>query len=291
MKYFYYISKTKVEMLQAQVDKPKFSISSISSKLGFGPASVTVAAEKQNHTLVANTLKLLKTLENSRSIRPSDSLSKLDTAHFYHDQGIWKSGLFTFDSWCNNPTVIYALWRELERALILLVGSPNNILGDKIVVGDYFVPGTSGAHLAILKYVGNVLCTDELVAVRTGPSETYGRNVPVPELSNSKIILPKSFESRKQLQRRNLEEEDDLYCHEERGLTLGCLCLRQLKVLPESHLDLVFRMFSTYDIPNEDEVERFGSWKPEERLAKARTLGLFKYDRVYLGSPVYTALD
>lgn len=291
MKYFYYISKTKVEMLQAQVGKPRFSVSSISSKLGFGLASVTVAAEKQNHTLVADTLKLLKTLENSGSVRPSESLNELNTAHFYHDEGFWKSGLFTFDSMCNHPTVIYALWRELERALILLVGSLNNILGDKVVVGDCFVPGTSGAHLEILEYVDNFLCTDEPVAVRVGPPETYGKNVPVPELSNSRIVLPRSFKSQKQLWRRRFEKEDNLeFRRDERGLTLGFLCIRQLNVLPELQLDLVFRVFSTHGIPNEQEVERFGSWRLEERLAEARTLGLLKYDRVYLGSPVYTAL-
>jgi hypothetical protein len=71
---------------------------------------------------------------------------------------------------------------------------------------------------------------------------------------------------------------------------LGFLCLRQLNLLPEVRLDLVFRVFSTHDIPSEQEVARFGSWQPEESLAKARTLGLLKYDRVYFGSPVYTAL-
>lgn len=291
MKYFYYISKTKVEMLLAQVANRTLGLSSISSKLGFGPASVTVTAEKQNHTLVADTLKLLKTLEMNRSVRPSASLDGLDTDHFYHDQGLWQSGLFRFDSMCDHPTVTYALWRELGRSLILLVGSPNNILGEKVVVGDCFVPGTSGAHLEILEYVDTALRTDEPVAVRTGPAETYGHDIPVPQLSNSSIVAPKALESCEPRERRHSTRDDDLeFRPNERGLTLGLLCLRQLRALPEGDLDLVFRVFSAHRIPREDELERFGSWNPEEKRDRAQALGLFNYDTVYLGSPVYTAL-
>jgi len=289
VKYFYYISKTKVEMLRAQADNSTFGLSSISSKLGYGPASVTVTAEKQNHTLVADTLKILNTLEKNRSVSPSESLDGLDSDRFYHDRGSWQSGLFRFDSLCYHPTVTYALWRQLGRSLILLVGSPNNILGEKVVVGDCFVPGTSGAHLAILEYVGTVLRTDEPVAVRTGPAETYGHDVPVPELSNSSIHAPKALESPEP--RGRWRRGYDLEVRQnERGLTLGLLCLHQLRSLPEGNLDLVFRVFSAHGIPRDHELERFGSWKPEEERDRARALGLFEYDRVYLGSPVYTAL-
>lgn len=252
MKYFYYISKTKVEMLRAQAANRTLGLSSISSKLGYGPASVTVTAEKKNHTLVADTLKLSRTLEKNGSVKLSESLDALDSNHFYHDQGSWQSGLFRFDSVCNHPTVTYALWRELVRSLILLVGSPNNILGEKVVVGDCFVPGTSGAHLEILEYVDTVLRTDEPVAVRTGPPETYGRDVPVPELSNSKLVAPKAPEWREPRGRRHSthEDEDDLeFRRNERGLTLGLLCLRQLRSLPQGNLDLMFRVFSAHGIP------------------------------------------
>jgi len=291
MKYFYYISKTKVEMLRAQLANRTFSLSSISSKLGFGFASVTVTAEKQNYTLVADTLKLLNALEKNRSVRPLESLAGLEAGHFYHDHGFWQSGLFRFDSECEHPTITYALWRELGRSLILLVGSPNNILGERIVVGDCFVPGTSGAHLEILQYVDTFLRTDEPVAVRTGPPETYGHDVPVPELSNSSIVAPKALASFEPQGRSHSTRDDDLdFRPNERGLALGLLCLHQLRSLPEGNLDLVFRVFSAHGIPCDDELERLGSWNIEKKRDRAQALGLFNYEKVYLGSPVYTAL-
>ena len=59
MKYFYYISEAKVEMLQAQLHKSQFSMSSLSSKLGIGAASVSVSAARRDRSLVSDTTKLI----------------------------------------------------------------------------------------------------------------------------------------------------------------------------------------------------------------------------------------
>jgi hypothetical protein len=297
MKYFYYISKPKVQMLQAQSRKPRFRLTSISSKLGFGAASVTINAEKQSATLINETLSLVRNLEKTKSLRPSSDLSKLDTAVFYHDQGLWHSDLFKFGSDFGSPTVTYALWRVAGDSLILLIGSPNNILGDKIVNGDCFVPGTSGAHLEILAYVDQCLTVDEPAAVRVGPSITYGRNIPVPEPTNSPIIFPEDYDERayKRDWSRHQEDKQSLqFLRNERGLSLAFLCLRQLTQLNETSLETVFRVFSVHDIPAEHETERFeGSWQftPDELIQQARDLGILDFERIYLGSPVYTALE
>ena len=129
MKYFYYISKPKVDMLKAQIGTAGFSLASISSKLGLGAASVSLTAERQAQSLVGDTLSLVKALEKRKALKPSYDLPRLNASDFYHDQGTWKSGLFKFDSICDQPTVTYALWRVLKGSLILLIGSPNNILG------------------------------------------------------------------------------------------------------------------------------------------------------------------
>ena len=284
-------------MLHAQSRKPRFSLTSISAKLGFGAASVTANAEKQSATLVNETLSLVRNLEKTQSLRPLSDLSKLDTTVFYHDQGLWHSGLFKFGSAFGPPTVTYALWRVDGDSLILLIGSPNNILGDKIVNGDCFVPGTSGAHLEILEYVDQCLTVDEPAVVHVGPPTTYGKNIPVPEPANSPIIFPDGYYERVHERDYSGHQEDTQrlqFLRNERGLNLAFLCLRQLTQLNETSLETVFRVFSVHDIPAEHETVRFrGSWhiESDELIQQARDIGIFDFKRIYLGSPVYTALE
>ena len=294
MKYFYYISKSKVDMLQAQASKSRFNLASISSKLGIGAASLSLSAERKAHTLVGDTLSLLKSLETKRAIRSSATLPRLKKTCFYHDRGIWKSGLFWFDSTCSQPTVIYALWRVLKRSLILLVGSPNNILGEKVVAGDCYVPGTSGAHLEILRFIDDSFRLDEAVAVRTKKAYTYGSDAPVPEASNSPIIFPAAPKSREEAFSRmhSREARDNLrFDPNEKGVNLAFLCLRQLSQLADTHIDTVFRIFSIHDISKPDQID--SSWPAyrDQIVEEAEALGIFDFERVYLGSPVYTALE
>lgn len=284
-------------MLQAQATNVQFNLASISAKLGIGAASVSLTAEKQAQTLVGDTVSLLKSLEKKNAVKPSDLLPRLEKSCFYHDQGIWKNGLFKFDSMCSQPTVIYALWRVLKGSLILLIGSPNNILGEKIVAGDCYIPGTSDAHLNILRFIDDSFRFDESVAVRTEPANTYGDDLPVPEASNSTIVFSSAPKSREEVfnRMRSHKAEDELvFIPNERGVNLAFLCLRQLSQLADTHIDTVFRIFSIHDIPKLDDTEHFeSSWRfdAKELVEQAQDLGIFDFDRVYLGSPVYTALQ
>jgi len=192
----------------------------------------------------------------------------------------------------NTPSIVYATFRIVEESIVLLVGSPNNILGEKIVSTEYFVPGTSGAQMEILEYVGSMFDVKEPVAVTEGKVETFGYRGPAPEQTNSPIRNPfrvsKSDWYRYPEGPKFMRHGWSLSGEEDKGESLAILCLSQLRKLPLRRLDLAFRLFSTYQIskPNRSFKNDF----ERERYDEVEKLGVYRYKTVYLGSPLYTAL-
>lgn len=131
-RYFYYISKAKVDMLLSQLRYSKLALPKIRPKVGV--AGVEIEAEispQARENLIHDTLSLLRLMTRKRLIRDLADSSVIDTREFWHDQGCWFNGLFLFSVEVELTT--YFLWRTYQDALILLVGSPLNILGKKLV--------------------------------------------------------------------------------------------------------------------------------------------------------------
>lgn len=278
-KYFYYISKTKVQMLMPQMAaavRPNLS-------------SITLSGQDN---LVSDTLTLISSLTSTKLLSPVPSSEPLSHGSFYEDLADWHSGLFSLNWMGNKPSVVYAMFRVVDEAIVLLVGSPNNILGEKIVSAEYFVPGTSGAQIEILNYVSKMFDVKEPVAVTEGAVHTYSYRGPVPEQTNSPIRNP--FRASKSDWYRD-QEGPDFMRHgwlssdeEKKGDSLAILCLSQLRKLPCQKLDVAFRVFSTHQISNPDESFEYGFKRKHYEMAK--NLGLYRYKTLYLGSPLYTAL-
>jgi len=276
LKYFYYISKNKVEMLGAQIS-------------GKGPEG---ASPQRNEVgtaagkLVKDTEAVIAGLAGAGLLPDLHAVDQISPSKFYRDTGEWRSGLFAMNWMGDTPTVVYALYRSLKDALILLVGSPNNILGDKVVSSEYFVPGSSGAQIDILEYVAEMFKVDEPVAVTEGRITRYGYRGKMPERSSSPILNP--FRDDDTLHRHD-RPRGPRFMHvideDEKGLSLATLCLSQLSQLPTARMDLAFRIFSRHpiSIPN-DQYDR-------EYWARFPELEIDRYKAVYLGSPIYTALD
>lgn len=176
-KYFYYISRTKIEMLSPQIP------TALRPKIG------SMAPENQEN-LVADTLALVSSLTSTNLLSPMPSADTLSQEGFYEDKAEWHHGLFSMNWMGNTPSVVYAMFRVLEESIVLLVGSPNNILGEKTVSAEYFVPGTSGAQMDIHEYVSSMFNVEEPVAVSEGRVDAYSYGGPLPEQTNSPIHNP-----------------------------------------------------------------------------------------------------
>lgn len=279
-KYFYYISRTKVQMLMPQMPaavQPKLS---------------GVASSNEDN-VVSDALALISSLASAKLLSPVPSSGILSHDGFYEDRADWHSGLFSMNWMGNTPSVVYAMLRIVEDSIVLLVGSPNNILGEKIVSAQYFVPGTSGAQMEILEYVSNMFDVKEPVAVTEGKVETYGYCGPVPEQTNSPIRNP--FRVSKRDWYRD-QQGPSFMCdswsfssEEKKGVSLAILCLSQLRKLPLCRLELAFRVFSTYQISEPDGPVEYDFQR--EHYNAVKKLGVYRYKTIYLGSPLYTVLS
>jgi len=118
-------------------------------------------------------------------------LQRLETTLFIQDKGTWHHGLFSF----NHPpyfrdhkmsVITYVLWRTFGTSIVLLVGSPRNILGEEAVIRDgVLIPGSNGAFFHLLDFIDNSIQTDEPYAV-TGNRNIYMESIlestPIPDL-------------------------------------------------------------------------------------------------------------
>src|ERR1043166_4892622 len=282
VKYFIYISKGKVDMLSAQLHKSGFDLTSITAKLGIGVGSLSIKAEKSDGELISLALKVRDALHRRKEIEVLEDGEPLKTSCFYQDQGKWRSGLLAFDTMFGETTVVYALWRPLGRSLIALVGSPNNVLGSKVVSGGCFVAGSGDAYLLILDFIDRDLTADECVMVclkEPRPHRSTGlrfrdRTLPTPPLSVSPIIVPPSFEMAN-LERAS-KERFGLEFSLEKGRALGTLCLKNMGTFADADLEVLFRLFSEHPIP-----KGFGntSWEQDQKRKMSR-LGGLNYDKV-----------
>lgn len=290
--YFHYMSQEKLETLLALSSRESFKLTSITPTGVIGPnRSLMRGEERQPGYLVSLGEDVIASVNAGVRAAPPDRGEFLEVTKFYHDLSAWRSGVFSFDSSCEQPTLVYVAWRAVRNSLVLLVGSPNNIVGAKKVEGDCFIPGTQGAHLRILDFVDQTLGTDERVMVSVFEPELFGdTSVAVPELTNGEVISrlhPKAMAARwHDITKGDLSLPAS---SDEKGLRLGFLCLKNMLRLPQTRIEVIFRVFGEYSIPKAREVDRFGTYKPVDKIAEAKNIQLLNYDKIYLCSPVFVS--
>jgi len=258
-------------------------------------------------------LESVAELEKRRQIISMDQGARLESGVFFRSISSWKHGLYYFSSALDNHTAAtYVAWRECERSLILLVGSPNNILGEQVAREGLIVPGSSGALSEIFALLDSMRAEEpqyvdsrEGFAVRTqgGQEEHYG------------VCWQYAFGARS------------------RALSLATLCFGYFGTLPQARLEVLFRLFSRHPSTKESiyedlRTEAFdalvypaftaddfraatksrnpetGTWRVKptsedtteassnwERVYPAvKSFQFQKYDTVWVGSPLYVAL-
>jgi hypothetical protein len=293
LKYFHYISRQKVEQIRSQ--------------LGL------VDTLDQQTDLPRQALESVVELEKRGQITSMDQGAPLESGVFLRSISSWRHGLFYFRSSLDDHTAAtYVAWRECGRSLILLVGSPNNILGEQVAREGLVVPGSSGALSEIFALLDSMRAEEpQYVESRLGPAvkiqggheEHYG------------VCWQYTFGARS------------------RALSLATLCFGYFGTLPQARLEVLFRLFSKHpatksSIYEDLRTEAFdaliypaftvddfrartktrnpktGTWRVEpksedtteatsnwERVYPAvKSFQFQKYDTVWVGSPLYVAL-
>jgi hypothetical protein len=292
IKYFYYISPPKLEMLATQLG------------LTFSGSAVK--------DVVRDVHKITTALQASGLIEELQPDRKVETGRFYISTETWRHGLFYFKAGYSSKKplvtgVMYALWTTHAGSVLLLVGSPNHILGEKVVQQGVFIPGTSGAVDKVFQIAGR-LSVDEPALV-TGKDMGRWRYSDVPgyEIRASDKVGDRDEDEIRQ--RLPLPYSWD---SGRNALSLAILCFRHLGQLSSTRVEVLFRLFakeSAAGLSLQDDFDACrNKWlnydfireKPEhlaeekaiwERIAmEVGRFQLKQYKDIYIGSPVYTAL-
>jgi len=282
-------------MLLAQTPRTLFSAISLSPKIEVAGVSLGGEVKREaNKGLVTDTLKLLKYLEKRDSIVELTTFTTLTTHDFYHSEGEWHYGVFYFAT-ITSVVATYLLWTTLGSSIILLAGSPANIIGQNTPkegitissTGDAMHTVGSGSFLKALK-------TDEETF---GPLSGFGR--PQQEFTFVEWV----------------------YMHERsRAAPMAMFCFRYLSKLPLTAMDTMFKVFSILssrrsdcladiraererqllELDKEDSTKQtwergleHRAWVQERwnhNVVDAENFHLDQYKTVYIGSPIYTAL-
>ena len=280
LKYFYYVSHPKIKMLGSQL------------RLRSHESAKDVIREVGEITEALQSRGMIEELAIERGI---------ETGRFYLSTDTWHHGLFYFKQFNNTIIgVMYALWRTHGDSILLLTGSPEHILGEKIVRHGIFIPSTGA--ITELAGIAQALSVDEPALVtaeeKTGPW---------------RYTLPPGYDIRA----RAANDEVDEFSYrfqlpwgrKPAAFSLAMLCFRQLADLSCMRLEVLFRLFSkesTAFLSLQNDLDALRDrWlkscgKPES-LAREQALWqqielqlvdhqLQKYKHVFVGSPIYTAL-
>ena len=264
----------------SQLSRSKLAIPKITPKIGVAGIEVEAEISSQaRQDLIRDTVTLLRLMTRRKLIKDLAEGPAIDTGGFWHDEGTWFNGLYLFRVEVDLAT--YFLWKVFQDAIFLLVGSPLNILGEKIMRDGVEIPGTSGACHRILRFVDRNIQPDEIVlaADKRYQDHPYFAWLKLPGMTYDVA------------NDAHLQETFEYTSSQSKALSLGVLCLRNLICLPQSEIDTVFRLFHEYDFEHPRDLLDWGSVLSKFSQKKtAKQMGLVNVRRVFVGSPIYTAL-
>jgi hypothetical protein len=271
-KYFYYVSRAKVEMLL-----PQFRISSM--------------REEDREPLVVKATRLLEVLGTTGSVASLGDTATIDASRFYASKTVWHNGLYYFRTMVS-VTVAYFVWRKHGDSIIVLAGSPDYIIGTRVAKQGAQLSSTGDAIDTIgSSEILDVINSNEVSSVVMGGGRT-NRRIPSAE-------RPISIAARDRDTARDWFKKT-VYTHS-REVGLAIFCLNHLSNLPEMTIDTVFRIYSTYsskganlfedlEVEHKEGQQEYAILYTEESLREARRIGMANIRTIYIGSPLYTAI-
>jgi hypothetical protein len=265
-KYFLYISKNKVEMLSKQFRTNALGISEFSPKIAVPGVELgfDLKATQQNNSadMISELVQVVKKLFKDKQIKELTKDKETSTRGYYHDVGIWNTGVIfwnrQYSTGVTAPLIqAYCAVKVINASIILLIGSASNVIGygldnkDQLLYGSTNNLAFGGIYGIVQGYVRN----DDKVNNKRGSTK--------PETKN--LELDFSFD-------------------------LAKYCLAELTVFPKTNLDTVFKIYRYYDIRENFELAiKLGLF--DTGTLKEEYGNILRFHKLYLGSPIYTAIE
>lgn len=263
--------------------KPSWSSSiSINPKVSVAGVEIGASAQSQMPTkdLASKVHTLTQKLKREKSIESVQRDSQFDSDKFWLHSGEWHNGLYVFGA-DDGDVVAYFLWTTVDDILVLLVGSPTNVVGEKIANSGANLYGTHSTWLAVLRFLDRTVGSskDILVSAKetkkaTADSETL-QSIELQLHPDVRIQLMTELVYGRQITSRSI--------------ALGVFCLKYLSWLPRNRVETIFKIIYQDDIEDPQELleSKFGNWDPATENALS---DLKRYKRLIVGSPLYSAL-
>lgn len=272
IKYFYYISESKVRMLSAQFKQKRRSFG-INPKVEFAGFSIGVdyksESSKGEYDPMNEITSLLVDLRRSKLIKTltannDDSFLVEDTDHWHH--GLTETLHLVTDELIRKRLLTYVVWKKSGRNIYFLVGAPTNILGEKVIESSYSVKSTSTQLLRDVRFVklSRQLTFENTVLALGQNALSQGEEylIDIKNGSSRYKLSDKSFYTSRHEDEVTLLRNENVH-----GKVLAMYCNEILFALPKNKLNLVFKIFDKMQV-DDDEI-----------------------DTIYLGSPLYTAFN
>jgi hypothetical protein len=293
IKYYYYISKNKVDMLLGQLKRHSWLSSlKITPKLTTPVIGIETEVNRSTRESLTNdTILLIDSLEQQKMLRHLSNDAPIESDPFWQDEDVWAHGLFTFRTFSAPNTVTYFLWKIHQDSIILLLGSPLNILGATTIQDGVSILGSSGAWHTLLDFINTEMQTGENVLVvdkNSFDSEHNGMKLP-----KAKIQIDSQY--------WNWKPDNDIpipinmlfrHLSDSNGLAVGAFCLRYLNRLPRGKIETVFKIYQVADLERPKDLPK---WIKEiedfPEIAGFEKSKLERIRSIYIGSPIYVALQ
>lgn len=271
-KYFYYISDQKVTMLKAQLNSWGVSIPDINPKIEFAGLSFGANVKFQkDENIIRETLLLLKGLQKGNFIKSLDS-GNLDLSNYYQDESSWFSGLFSFEPLIEKKVGAYILWKTWNNSIILLVGSPHNIIG---ATEQQTLMGTPLVIENLLDFMEVASQKKETLT----PLETTEF-----DSSWSVIDIDRVFSF------RGLYPDKDREPQPGEGAIIALFCAKHLRRLRQQKVETLFKIFREVEINRKIDLPQLIKGLSQTSLPSSEVNDLSRCKKIYVGSPIYTAL-
>lgn len=265
IKYYYYISESKVNLLKAQIGT-KTNLANFSAKAevpGFG-LEIGFDREKtksEQEQLIRDLSAVMDRLQKNNDISSLSKNENINNSLLYSDESEWHHGLYSITTIESDEHVVtYIAWKAMENKIFLLLGSPSNIFGEKQVSEgtELYSPSTRSVN----KLVESSLQWEFIKTIddcgAEDPNEMLSVNVDTDKLRKLKVNIEKVSPP------KLVKAQEPVL----RGSALAAFCSTALERLPLSKIETVFKIFHSFPV--------------------SRSIAL--YDVVYVGSPLYTAL-
>jgi len=261
IRYFVYIADWKVQMFLEQLDSKKFSLTKISPKLSMAGIGISAEVGRDDRKkLVSDTINLVDQLEKKNLLHDLTTSTELSTSDFYHDVGEWYNGLLTFGFRGDTPCKAYFLWTTRNDKLLLLVGSPGNLLSEKgIKQSEYVYYGTDTSFARLWSYIKGAGLELDSGPLQVEPLRVHSN----PEFSRSVKavdILTFCLHTTQELPESRVE----------------AFCLGTTKQLPRTKVETVFTVLNRMDVA--------------ANQASDLNRSVHALRQVYIGTPIFTAL-